>query len=471
MYINVIINGGPSLTVSTVSVAEMRTIERETSVKYGLLVVLGDQQVERIITEGDTQDTRVIAEGDTQTARVVAVGDPYLADIATEGDSELLQIADAGDAELSDITTSGDQYLADIITSGDQYLTDIATEGASELLQIATEGDSELLQIADAGDAELLEIADEGDIEVARVRAVGDAQELIVTNEGDTQVARVIAEADKAEDYSGWADAGSRNSDAWANTAADTDVIDYTWDEINNVIVETPMVGKRSSFHWEEQAKLFASGMQPKGIWDSVACSLPPVPTPDPGELANGWMYIVGSVTGDTSGCPDLSEGDWIVWFGDLVGDGAVEGSWNVINWSFDWSAITGVPENVYNALSRSGGIMTTPVTVSYDASAPAASDLIARSYIDALAALFMPINASLPFTAVPRTTAAQGTDASELTRKDYVDGLAILRVLQTEYDSEQGVQDSAIALNTAKLTGADRVLQTEYDSEQGVQD
>ncbi len=357
MFMNVTINGAPSVTIETVSIAEMRAIEKATSAKYALLVILGNTQVERIITEGDTQDARVIDEGDTQDARVTA----------------------------------------------------------------------------------------EGDEQETRIEATGDIQDLRVITEGDTQVARVIVEADKADDFSGWAEADAKNSDAWANTAVGTDVIHYTWDDINNVLIETPIVGARSSYHWEEQAKLLASGIVPQGIWDSVDCSLPPTPTPPAGLLADGYMYIVQSVTGDTTSCPDLSEGDWLVWFGDQPGDTTVEGQWEAINWTFDWSAITGVPENISNALSRAGGTMTAPALTSYDASAPGATEYVVRSYIDSLAAVFMPVNASIPFTAVPRTLAAQGTEVSELTRKDYVDGT-------------NATQDTAIALNTAKVTGSDRL-------------
>ena len=42
----------------------------------------------------------------------------------------------------------------------------------------------------------------------------------------------------------------------------------------------------------------------------------------------------------------------------------------------------------------------------------------------------------------------------------------------ETSYvDAANGVQDTAIALNTAKVTGSDRVLQSAYDSKQGAQD
>ena len=96
------------------------------------------------------------------------------------------------------------------------------------------------------------------------------------------------------------------------------------------------------------------------GTWDSVDCSMPPVPTQAQTDLnvnaangANGLMYIVKSVTGDTSTCPDLTIGDWIIWSGDDPGTTPIEGQWSIINWTFDWSAITNVPSNVVNAITQ----------------------------------------------------------------------------------------------------------------------
>ncbi len=337
------------------------------------------------------------------------------------------------------IVPAGDVQVARVIAEGDTQDLRIETEGDTQEASVIAVGDTQDARVIASGDAQVLVVETEGQDQVDRVRLIGDAQEAIVENEGDTQVARLIADVDVAEDYSGWSEAYSLTSDAWANTAVNTDVIVYDWDSVNDVLVPRTLVGERSALHWQTIAQTVASGLKFQGTWDSVDCSLPATPVPPASELANGYFYVVTSVTGDTTGCPTLSEGDWIVWSGDLTGDSVVEGAWVVVDWTFDWSAITGVPENVYNALSRAGGTMTAPTLVNYDASAPAANEYVARSYIDALTALFMPINAAIPFTAVPRTAAAQGTEVSELTRKDYVDGL-------------NATQDSAIALNTAKV-------------------
>ena len=135
----------------------------------------------------------------------------------------------------------------------------------------------------------------------------------------------------------------------------------------------------RSAAYWANEAKHYASGFKFLGTWDSVDCSLPPTPDQPPlGESADGSLYIVQSVSGDTSLCPDLTVGDWLIWTGDDENtDGVVEGNWEVINWTFDWSAITNVPNNVLNAitdielqagldtkLSLSGGTITGELNV-----------------------------------------------------------------------------------------------------------
>ena len=119
-----------------------------------------------------------------------------------------------------------------------------------------------------------------------------------------------------------------------------------------------------SSAYWAREAKLAATGLVFKGMWDIVDCSEPPVPTPETGKSADGWMWIVGSVSGDSSLCPNATVGDWLIWAGDDAATTPVEGGWEIMNWTFDWTAITNIPENVSNALSRSGGVMTGDIVV-----------------------------------------------------------------------------------------------------------
>ena len=239
---------------------------------------------------------------------------------------------------------------------------------------------------ADRAEAIEQDVIDEGNIQVARVVA-----------EGDTQTARVIAYADEAEDFNGEAEAEALNSDQWANAPLETDVIEFTWDSVNDTMTQAPIPNARSAFHWKEMAKLSGSGLHFQGFWDSVACSIPPTPIPDAGELANGFFYIVQTVSGDTALCPELGVGDWIVWSGDLDGDATVEGAWELVNWTFDWTAITGV-------------------TVA--GNAPSAGDDL------------------LPTTGGTMTGQLKGitpVDAEDLTRKDYVDGL--ITTLKSEND------------------------------------
>ena len=346
----------------------------------------------------------VITVADIESEIVTAVGmEAQIRDVTAE---PLRQSIIDGNANAGRAETAADASEASAVDSEDSYQRALLVEP----------------EVVAQGDVQELRVIAEGDTQIARVGLQGDIQDQRVINEGDTQVARLVANVDVAEDSAGWADADARQADAWANTAVNEDVIRFTWDEVNDVLIQEPMIGQRSSFHWQTIAQTVAAGLKYQGTWDSVDCSVPPIPAPPAGELANGYFYIVTSATGDTALCPNLSIGDWIVWSGDLSGDGTVEGQWAIVDWTFDWSAITGVPENVSNALSRSGGTMTAPALVSYDASVPSANEYVARSYIDALTALFMPINAALPFTAVPRTTAAQGTDANELAKREFVD-------------------------------------------------
>lgn len=177
----------------------------------------------------------------------------------------------------------------------------------------------------------------------AEVIAQGDIQEARIIAEGDDQVARVIVYADETEDSSGEALAEAQNADQWANAPIDTDVIKYTWNPVTDLIESAPMPNSRSAFHWQEIAKTTSAGLTFQDTWDSVDCSLPPIPVPPIGELANGYFYILGSVTGDTTGCSEMSEGDWLVWSGDQTGDSVVEGAWQLVNWSFSWNAILNV--------------------------------------------------------------------------------------------------------------------------------
>jgi len=197
-----------------------------------------------------------------------------------------------------------------------------------------------------------------------RAEVAADASEASYQRSLDVEVA-VVAQGDVAEDYSGEAEASKLSADSWANAPRATDVIAYTWNPTTDLIEQTPIPNARSSFHWQEIAKLASGGLTYQGLWDVVDCSEPPTPTPSAGELANGYFYIVNSASGDSTGCPNVGVGDWLVWSGDLVGDGTVEGGWGLVNWSFAWNAISdvtvnGLPTaNGQDLLPTTGGTMS----------------------------------------------------------------------------------------------------------------
>jgi len=140
-------------------------------------------------------------------------------------------------------------------------------------------------------------------------------------------------------------------------------VSEYT--SVGDGTFTSTLTSDNSSAYWAREAKLSATGFTFMGMWDVVDCVLPTPPIAQPGESADGSMYIVRDVTGDNSGCPGLTTGDWLIWFGDdPATDGVTEGQWELMNWTFDWSAVINVPENVSNALSRSGGVMTGDIVI-----------------------------------------------------------------------------------------------------------
>ena len=311
-------------------------------------------------------------------------------------------------------------------------------------------------------------------------------------------------------DAAGTSEAGARNSDAWANTPGNTDVPDWEWDSVNDTLTETPIVGARSAFHWKEQAMLIASGLKLVGVWDLVDCIAPPTPTPEPGELANGFFYIIGTVSGDQSGCTEWSSGDWLVWYGDLAGDTAVEGSWGFVNKTSAWNSITGVTVNGsptatgQDLLPTTGGTMTDNLTVGDGNTGNAITvrthhtsngKYELRRPDDSIVGLFQYVVSgnylsltkrdatgvvdvtSLKLTDDGNVSVDGDTPTSDdnLTRKDYVDGINATQdtaiALNTAKVGITTTQASDIVANNAKLTGADRVLQTAYDSKQGTQD
>ncbi len=99
-----------------------------------------------------------------------------------------------------------------------------------------------------------------------------------------------------------------------------------------------------SAFHWEEKAKIAGTGLNYIGLWDARTGVYPPDGT------VFGDFYICNH--SGTVGIKIYSVGDWLIW-DDIASD------WNLLPWAYDWTSIRNVPENVSNALSRSGGQMT----------------------------------------------------------------------------------------------------------------
>jgi len=162
----------------------------------------------------------------------------------------------------------------------------------------------------------------------ADIIAEGNAQVARVTSEGDTQEARVIAAGDVAVDARDFAQ-------KWASEEEDVEINDG----VNPV--------GYSAFHWSEKARLAAIGLAYKGPWDPNDGAYPSGPHL-PGDL-----YVViaaGSYDGT-----DWLIGDWLIRNTDNNG-------WHRYPNVVEYSAITDVPENVANAVSRSGDTMTGPL-------------------------------------------------------------------------------------------------------------
>ncbi len=243
--------------------------------------------------------------------------------------------------------------LAQAVAAAASAAAALVSENAAADILVLCEAELALCQAEVINcQAEVVKCQDE--VALATAQAV-----LSQTSADDSEVSNLASgvSANDSQLYAWESEAEQKTSDSYANEYPGN-VIEYSsnGDGTFTEVITTNF----SSVYWANEARLSSSGFSYQGQWDVVDCSMPPVPTPIPGESADGSMYVVRSVTGDSTGCSGVAVGDWLVWYGDDAGtDGTVEGQWGVVNWTFDWSAITNVPENVYNALSRSGGRMT----------------------------------------------------------------------------------------------------------------
>ncbi len=131
-----------------------------------------------------------------------------------------------------------------------------------------------------------------------------------------------------------------------ANSTADeaTDVLCKIYTSNDNGTFSSTDATYFSAFHWQEKAKLAGAGLNYIGLWDARTGVYPPDGT------VFGDFYVCNH--SGTVGLKIYSVGDWLIW-DDVASD------WNLLPWAYDWTSIRNVPENVSNALSRSGGQMT----------------------------------------------------------------------------------------------------------------
>ncbi len=129
----------------------------------------------------------------------------------------------------------------------------------------------------------------------------------------------------------GWnSEAEAMNSASFATEPEDVNVKTYTSNGDGTFIATDTIY--YSSFHWEEKAKLVASGLNPLGLWSmDAACILPPA------GAATGDMYIIEAVD---QLCVSYNVGDWLIWSDSIDGG---DDTWHHIGWAFGWASITGV--------------------------------------------------------------------------------------------------------------------------------
>ena len=221
------------------------------------------------------------------------------------------------------------EFVRIYTSNGDGSFDYIETTDYSSLhwdTEVHNTASTAILDVIDEGDTQEQRVIDEGDIQVARVIA-----------EGDTQEGRAYVEAKNSE-------AEAMTADSYANESEDVLVKHYYYDQPTDTILYNDVPDTYSAFHWLQKSIHTGSGLTYRGTWDSVDCSMPP------DDTENGALYIVRSVTGDTSTCPTLTVGDWLIW---SEADDGGDDTWHLINWTFDWSAITNIPDNVVNAITQ----------------------------------------------------------------------------------------------------------------------
>ncbi len=268
------------------------------------------------------------------------------------------------------------------------------------------------------------EVIEQGDIQIARI-----------IDEGDTQVARVILAADTivadAQEQAWISEAEAMTSDSYATEYLDGAGTPAEWvkhyhSNNDGTFSSTPVPGTFSSYYWSTKAHLGSEGLTFLNMWDMSGGIYPTTRPPEgmgiPLEVGD---YFIVSVAGTT---PDTV--DW------LIGDYAIVTGISPTAWGrypnvLDWNAIVNVPENVYNAVSRSGDAMTGDLTLNNTIRLMSQKlDLTPVELIKVLAddtmhinlqALALSIYGAVTFPLAPLCSQVP-TSPAHLTRKDYVD-------------------------------------------------
>jgi len=220
------------------------------------------------------------------------------------------------------------------------------------------------------------------------------------------------------------------NSEAWAMTAksfadepVDTHTRIYTSNKDGTFsFTETTHF---SAFHWQEKAKLAGTGLVYQGVWDASTGIYPPNGT------NTGDFYVV-SVNGDIGGT-QYRVGDWVIWDNENP-------SWNLVGWNYDWSTITNVPENVSNALSRSGGDLTGIVNAPAPVYDQSDSQIPTTNWV--MTQLNAKVDNERVLTDVPENALFTDTLYNDVPVYEAIDAV------QTELDTTQ----EAVDLNTDKV-------------------
>jgi len=148
----------------------------------------------------------------------------------------------------------------------------------------------------------------------------------------------VIASTDDSYVNAMIAEAESLTADSYADEPEDIPVKNYYYNEATDSI-EYVNTSFFSAYHWSEKSKQNSLVIL-RGTWDMSSCTFPP------NDTVHGAVYIIDSDGG--ASCPEYTVGDWLMWDNSLL-------HWELINWNFDWNAITNIPDNVNNAFNRLG--------------------------------------------------------------------------------------------------------------------